>query len=348
MQRSLTPLLMILGLLTAEALLAASPTRIVLAPLERRVRDAEAAIAVETALRFQLTELGELVSSLETRDQLRQMRLRDVDSGSPQLVQDLAEELGADWVVVATIHDVRRLQISDLALSIRFYEGNSGELIWADFQGRNGLDGRKALGLGVITSIDDLAGELVRRILENSILSTDRVGNRRSLEAVDSSFGRVALVPFTGYVEKDALRVADAVTEASRAVLIRRGMDLVPPGCVAQALRLQRAQVWGELAAATRSYLRETCHAELLLTGSVGQWDIAGSAIEPVPKIALAVRLLDATNGKILWMSSIEKTGRSSESLFRVGRIYSRGTLLDRLLTRLTDEMLEQGVPRSG
>lgn len=348
MQRSLAPLLSILGLLTAEAIIAAVPTRIALVPLERRVRDAEAAVAVETALRFQLTELGELVSSLETRDQLRRMRLRDVDSGSPQLIHDLANELGADWVVVATIHDVRRLQVSDLALSIRFYDGDSGELVWADFQGRNGLDGRKALGLGVLTSIDDLARELVRRILKDSILSADQVGNYRALEAVDSSFGRVALVPFTGYVEKDALGVADAVTEASRAVLIRRGMDLVAPGCVAQALRLQRAQVWGELAAATRSYLRDTCQARLLLTGSVGQWEVSGSAFEPVPKIALAVRLLDAANGKILWMSSIEKTGRSTESLFRIGRIYSRGTLLDRLLTRLTDEMLEQGLSRSG
>ena len=348
MPRSLTPLLTILGLLTAEAIAAAVPTRIALIPLERRVRDAEAAAAVETALRFQLTELGQLVSSLETRDQLRRMRLRDVDSESPELIHDLAKGLGADWVVVATIHDARRLQISDLALSIRFYEGDTGELVWADFQGRNGLDGRKALGLGVITSIDDLARELVRRVLQASILSTDPVAARRSLAPVDSSYGRVALVPFTGYVEKDALGVADAVTEASRAVLVRRGVDLVPPGCVAQALRSQRSQVWGELAAATRSYLRETCEAELLLTGSVGQWEVSGSAFEPVPKIALAVRLLDAANGKILWMSSIEKTGRSSESLFRIGRIYSRGTLLDRLLTRLTDEMLEQGFSRSG
>ncbi len=338
-----TLLLLVLVSFIAEGILAASAGRLVLAPVKRRVRDAEAAVAVETALRFQLTEFGELESSLETRDELRRLRLRDVDAAGPEVIAELASALGANWVVVATIHDVRRMNVSDLAMSIRFYRGDNGELAWAGFMGRNGLDGRKALGLGVLTSMDDLARELVRRLLKQSILATDPDWTAGSQTTSGQTLGRLALVPFTGFVEQDALVVADAATEASRAVLFRRGLDLVEPGCVAEALRLQRAQVWGELAAETRKYLRETCGADRLLTGSVGLWEINGSALEPVPEIALAVRLLEATSGRIVWMSSIEKTGRSSESLFRAGRIYSRGKLLDRLLSKLADEMVDQG-----
>ena len=326
----------------ADAALGASSERFVLAPLKRRVRDAEAAISVETALQFQLTEYGELVSSLETRDELRRLRLRDVDSASPEIIHQLATELRADWIVVATLHDVLRREVSDLALSIRFYDGASGNLAWASFMGRNGLDGRKLLGLGVLTSMDDLASELVRRTLEASMVSMDRSSESSPPRARSQGLGRVALVPFTGYVDRDALGVADAATEASRAVLMRQGLRLASPGCVSQALRLQRAQVWGELTAEARNYLEQKCGADSLLTGSVAQWGINGSAYEPVPQIALAIRLLNASSGRILWMSSIEKTGRSSESLFRAGRIYSRGKLLDRILTRLTDEMLAE------
>ncbi|MEJ2084955.1 MAG: hypothetical protein P8Y44_04655, partial [Acidobacteriota bacterium] len=187
---------------------------------------------------------------------------------------------------------------------------------------------------------------LVRRTLAAAMTSMDRSPESSPSRTQSQGLGRVALVPFTGYVEQDALGVADAVTEASRAVLIRQGLHLAAPGCVSQALRLQRAQVWGELTAEARTYLETECGADSLLTGSVAHWEINGSAYEPVPEIALAMRLLNASSGRILWMSSIEKTGRSSESLFRAGRIYSRGRLLDRILTRLTDEMLaEAGSP---
>jgi hypothetical protein len=338
-----TLLILLLVGFSADGLLAASSPRLVLAPVKRRVRDAEAAVAIETALRFQLTEFGELTSSLETRDELRRLRLRDVDTAAPEVIAGLASALGANWIVVATIHDVRRLDVSDLAMSVRFYRGDTGELAWADFMGRNGLDGRKALGLGVLTSMEDLARELVRRLLKESMLALESRRLPSNQATSVSASGRLALVPFTGFVEQDALGVADAATEATRAVLFRRGIDVATPGCVAEALRLQRAQVWGELAAETRNYLRETCGADRLLTGSVGHWETRGSALEPVPEIALAVRLLEATSGKIVWMSSIEKTGRSSESLFRAGRIYSRGKLLDRLLSRLADEMVEEG-----
>ncbi|MEJ2085912.1 MAG: hypothetical protein P8Y44_09575, partial [Acidobacteriota bacterium] len=214
--------------------LAADSERFVLVPLKRRVRDAEAAISVETALRFQLTEYGELVSSLETRDELRRLRLRDVDSASPEVIHQLAMELSADWVVVATLHDVLRREVSDLALSIRFYDGSNGNLAWASFMGRNGLDGRKLLGIGVLTSMDDLARELVRRTLEAAMTSMNRSPESSPSRTRPQGLGRVALVPFTGYVEQDALGVADAVTEASRAVLIRQGLQLASPGCVSQ------------------------------------------------------------------------------------------------------------------
>ena len=332
--------------LFADGLLATGTDQIALAPLKRGVRDGEAAISLENALRFQLSEFGPVASSLETRDALRGLRLRDIDSAPPEIIAELAKALGADWVVVATVHDVRRMEISDLALSVRIYEGESGVLAWAGFKGRNGLDSRKMLGIGVVTSIDDLSRELVRRLLEESLLASDNragAGNRPP-----KTIGRLALVPFTGYVERDALGVADAVTEASRAVLLRQGIELVQPGCVAEALRLQRAQVWGEMTEATRDYLHQTCGADRLLTGSVGQWETNGPASEPVPAISLAVRLLEATTGKIVWMSSIEKTGRSSESLFRAGRVYSRGQLLVRLLTKLTDAMMtDSRIPSS-
>ena len=54
---------------------------------------------------------------------------------------------------------------------------------------------------------------------------------------------------------RDALAVAEAATEAARALLFRAGADLASASCVHESLRRQRSQAWGELGVDTRMYL---------------------------------------------------------------------------------------------
>ena len=132
-------------------------------------------------------------------------------------------------------------------------------------------------------------------------------------------------------------------TEAARATLLRNGASLAPPECVSGALRSQKLRVWGELSAAARTAIRDACAADLLVTGSLERWEITGSAQEPRPIVALALRLLDGASGRILWMGSREASGWDGQGLFGLGRIHSRGALLDHLLSRLGRDLLQAG-----
>lgn len=313
-----------------------------LMPLKRGVRDQAAIAAVETALELQLASLGKLAAPEATRRVLRRLRLRDVDAAPPASLHRLAGELGTRWLVVATLHDVPRHVVPDLAVSIRFYAGDSGELVWAGFLGRSGLDGRRLLGLGVVDRMETLAPEAVRRLLAEAPILDGGGGRSRAPDrrgATPGAEGRLAVVPFTSYVEQDAQPVADAATEAATAVLVRFGAELASPGCVRDAMRRQKARAWGEIAAATRAELRTSCGAHRLLTGAVERWDLAGSGLEPEPLIALSLRLLDAETGGILWMGSREAGGWDRESVLGIGRVFSRGALLGRLLGSLAREL---------
>ena len=158
------------------------------------------------------------------------------------------------------------------------------------------------------------------------------------------------MVPLTSYVERDAQLVADTATEATTVVLLRLGARLASPGCVRDAMRRQKARAWGEIAAATRAELSASCGAERILTGAVEQWDLAGSGLEPEPLISLSLRLLDAETGGILWMGSQEAGGWDRESVLGIGRVFSRGALLDRLLGKLARQIARRDPdgPRPG
>ena len=328
------------SLVLATVLLPTFPVEaedLALLPLKQRARNAEAAAAVEIALELQLTAFGEVARGEVARSALRRLRLRDPEIASPDVLRELATELGAAWLVAATLHDVSTHPVPDLAVSMRLYDGTSGQLVWAGFQGRSGLDGRSVLGLGVLTSLDAVSAELVRRLLEEAPIGGDPNARtpRRSDPVSHSELGKLAIVPFTSYVAQDALAVAEAATEAVRAVLFRAGAELASASCVHESLRRQRAQAWGELAVDTREYLASTCGASHLLTGSVEHWDRAGSGLEPEPEIALSVRLLDAQTGQIQWMDSREAAGWDRGSFFGLRRVFSRGVLLDKLLADL-------------
>jgi TolB-like protein len=319
----------------------AAEIRLAVLPLKRGVRHRETLDTVDRALRFQLSHYGTVIGDVTSRQALRKMRLRDPDSAPPQVLRQLANELDVEWLVVATVHDAPGYRVPDLAVSARLYHGQSGQLYWAEFTARSGLDNQTVLGLGNIDSIDLLAPILVRRLLANLPLASTGGSRPEENSAPGSArLGRLAVIPMTAYVDQDAVAVADTGTEAIRAVLHRAGFSLADPGCVAQTLRRNQAAAWGEVPEQVRLELSDTCGADHLVTGSIESWIVGGSGTEPDPSVAVALRLLDASTGQILWMGSKEAHGWDSGTLFGLGRVHSRGALLDRLLSRLARELV--------
>jgi TolB-like protein len=323
---------------------------VVLLPIQDRAGDDRAARAVEQALIRQLEERARVTDRERTRSVLRRMRLRNVDAAPQAVLEQLATELGAEWLVSATVHDAERRGDPRLTLSARVYRGSNGELVWAGFEGASGLDGRSVLGLGVIADLEALVPRVVDRL--ELKLEAEPTENRqqdvRSRPSSGAALGMLAIVPVGGLTPKRAVANAETVTEAARAALHDRGVALVSPGCASEALRRGRLPGWGGVDMETGSLLRVACGADVILTGSVERYDVGGAEMEPEPRVGLALRLLDAETGRILWMGSQERRGWDRQGLFRLGRVHSRGALTDAMMKSLVARLVRDRAQQVG
>jgi len=323
----------------------AEGTAIALFPTQNRAGDSAAVAVVDQTLRDELSRLGRLIGPEQTRDALRRLRIRNGDRAAPALLQQLGEELAADWLVLATFHDADRRLVPRLTVSARVYAQATGELVWVGFQGGSGIDGRKLLGLGAIQELEGLVPVVVRKLLRNL------PGDPREVKATSSGrqrfsgsgLGKVAVVPLAGATARRGTPNAETVTEAMRARLFADGVDLVSPNTSYEALRRLQGGQWGGVTAVTRTALHETAGADTILTGAVEAYAVGGSELEPEPRVAIAMRLLDAATGDILWTGWLERSGWDRGGPFGLGRIYSRGALTENIVETLAQRLDREG-----
>lgn len=319
---------------------------VMLYPVQDRTGDSRAAAVLENALRIELANLGDLVGATQARDSLRRLRLRNGDQATPADIRRLRDELSADWLVAATLHDAERLQVPRVTVSARVYDSRSGELIWAGFQGSSGLDRRKLLGFGVIEELEVLVPVVVGRLMSSLLERRGEPGSvaqqRRKVKAGGGGPGRLAIVPFSGVTSRRALASAETATEAARAAILEAGLELCPRYCVDEVMRVLRTNAWGGVDTEVRQALRDSCGAAVVLTGAVERYDVGGGELEPEPHVTVALRLLDAETGHIVWTDALERRGWGRQGLLRLGRIHSRGELTEKMLRTMTARLIEE------
>lgn len=306
---------------------------IALLAVQNAAGDLEAASAIDQTLRFELSRFGSLLGPERTRDALRRLRIRSGDRAAPALLRLLGEELAADWLVSASLHDTERRAVPRLTMSIRIYSSVTGNLLWTGFRGSSGIDRRKVLGLGTIDEMEQLVPVVVRDLLEELPASAESPSPASSQDGRKSrsNLGRVAVVPFDGSTKYRPTLNAETITEAVRAQLYGSGVDLVSPNLSHEILRQQQGGRWEGVTAGSRTALHTDAGADTILTGEVETYELGGSEFEPRPRVAFAMRLLDAGTGRILWTGALERSGWDGQGLFGLGRIYSRGALAERM-----------------
>lgn len=226
-------------------------------------------------------------------------------------------------------------------MSLRIYSSATGEMTWTGFQAGSGLDRRKVLGLGTIDEMDSLIPFVVRDLLAELALTAEpgEVASSPAHRGPRASLGKVAVVTFSASTKLRPTLNGETVTEAVRAQLFKSGVDVVSPNLAFDILRQQQSGRWDGVTARTWTALRSDAGAETILTGEVESYELGGSEYAPRPRVVLAMRLLDAATGRILWMGSLERTGWDSQSLLGFGRIYSRGALTEHIVGILTKRL---------
>ncbi len=327
--RSLVLAALLAGTVCAGAARAES---LALLSVEDRAGDGAVAEALEGALAEGLAAGHEILPLETVRDALRRRRIRSVDDASPATLRTLGRELGARGFVTVTLYSVELQTSPRVTASARLYDASNGELEQIAFASASGLDGRTLLGLGVTSDPQALAAEIGRRLLAG--LGEGQQPGRGAPAKPGAALGAVAVVPFAGISDTESTSAAQTVSEIARTVLARDGVALVSPNRVAEVLRERRLHAWGGVEDDVREGLA-AAGAGSILVGSVEAWDVAGDGFEPEPVVALALRLVDAATGRIVWTGALERRGWDHQGLFRLGRIYDRGTLAQRMIEQL-------------
>ncbi len=322
-----------------------------LLPVQDRVGDPETAALVEAAVRQELSAQRPLREATGLRAVLRRLRIRDVAGAPPPALEQLAGEFDAGWFCSLTLHEASATPVPRVTVSAQIYAAGDDRLHWAGLEAASGLDDKRWLGLGGVADLAELAEEVSRRLVQPLTVAGrspayPRLGSSRTGFLLPGSAlrggTRVAVVPFDSIADWRPAAAGDLLTQAALAELHDQGMVLVLPALVSEVQRRQ-GRLWrGQVDAATRSDLHETAGAERILTGTVEIFD-PGLAIEPEPWISLSARLLDGRSGGIEWSDGLERRGRDSQSLFRLGRTYSAGVLARAMVRSLLAGAVDKG-----
>jgi hypothetical protein len=108
----------------------------------------------------------------------------------------------------------------------------------------------------------------------------------------------------------------------------RKGvLDLVEPGEVARVLEDLRIRPTGSLTRAQVTELGDSLDVAYVMLGTVLESGTARTPDGDVPSVAVVLRLVEVSSGRIVWARFGGRTGDDREKVFGWGRVRSRERL---------------------
>jgi TolB-like protein len=129
----------------------------------------------------------------------------------------------------------------------------------------------------------------------------------------------VAFIPFENLAEKP--EAGNVVINIFYAELARSGLfDLVEMGEVDAALRELRVRKTGSLSKEQMQQLAQELGADHLMVGTILEAGATSTPEGSVPSLGVTLRLLDGTDGRVVWATVHVRTGEDTEKIFGWGR----------------------------
>jgi TolB-like protein len=143
-----------------------------------------------------------------------------------------------------------------------------------------------------------------------------------------SQLKKIAVLPLDNLSGEEG--AGEKMTEIFVVELMRQGrFEVAEPGRVKKALMEKRIRTTRDLDLEAARWLGETLGLDLILVGSVLEFEIQESQNKPVPVVTVISRLMKADTGATLWAAYQSRKGDDRETLFGWGRITSLSQLGD-------------------
>ena len=315
-------------------------TRIAILPFQNVSGNVEAPVLIVPLLAPALRDRGyDIVDPEALESFLAQRRIRATNKLSQEQLLAVRGQFGAALALMGSID-----LFADTAgnpqwgLSARIRDIVSGQIVWADAAGFTGEDFTGFLGLGTITSPEQLAVKTVQALFRNlppagmapNVMQPRRSGPGKASRLAFRSPRldtdppkRIAVFPFENGTERRgaALIVDDLMTIG----LVRAGrFQVEDPGEVYRTVQVLGFVPYGGIDLETLLVIRDTFGVDAVIVGRVEDYN---EGLRPgastSPSIALDARMLDVKTGEILWMGSHEARAEDTQIVLEFGTIKS-------------------------
>jgi hypothetical protein len=271
------------------------------------------------------------------RPLLRQHRIRSRGWIGADAAQILHRETQARYILLVSWDVFRTASNPEIGLSLRILDLTTLTLVAAVSEGVTGADFTKALGLGTITDLGELADIVMNRSLE----SLFPVPESRVPDEAAPGCMRIALIPFDNF--SSTPNAGDILTNIVLSRLMAHGYFVVEPGFVRElGLTLEVMNRGGVDRNSARSIL-DNFAACGVMTGTVERFSTArGAPTQAVPELALGIRAMSPQDGNLYLMEELISAGDDGQGIFQSGRVHSLVTLTNQVLTNFLDEVAKK------
>lgn len=286
---------------------------------------------------------------------LFQRRIRATGKLSREQLGALGKEFSVQFAVVGSIDLFADTPGNpQWGVSGRLVNTASGAILWADAAGFTGDDFTGIMGLGTITSPDDLAAKAAQELFRDLPAGEQPAGAagaarpraRKRPPGVFRDPGldadppkRVAVLPFENGTERRgaALIVDDLMAVA----LFQAGRyEVTDAGEVRHALQALGLAPYGGIDLDSLGKIGEALGVDAVILGRVHEYN---EGLRPgtstSPSMALDARMLDVRTGRIIWMGYHAARGEDSQIVLEFGKIKSMVPLAMKVIAELMGTM---------
>jgi len=309
---------------------------VVLMPLDNVSGEQSATAGLPPLIVKAMEAKGWTVTGGDIEALLENERVRYLDSLDANVRHDILEKTGADAILTVTVYTYAVGRNPTVGLSAHLIDAD-GKIAWSDVAAVASSDTERAFGLGRKETIEEVAAEAVRKLMES--LTRRRAGWRTrstSPHYVSDDLDKsrpICVLPFDNNSNvPDAPRVlADVLALRLEAA----GFSVVDPA-VLRAAALKARISLRSVSSPDLATLAKSVGTPLFLRGTVYAYDdptTHNSAIPPA--LDVEATLVDVSTAKVLWAAQQNRKGTDYIGFLMLGAVSNSVSLTDRVATEM-------------
>jgi TolB-like protein len=304
--------------------------KIALFPFLNFSNDKNALLNVMPELKIRLEDMGlEVVDWDKLSSFICKQRIRSTGFISKELAQRIRNKFAVDTILIGSIVSYIPSDNPQFGISARLIDSADGSILWADYASATGEDFTKILGLGKVTTIEELIAKVSDRLF--SSFSTEP-----PYREIESTY-TIAVMPFQNnspYRNSGQIAMYLFLTE------LFKTQDFIPIeyGNIRKLIVDKRITHKGEMNFQNIKVLLDELGVDIILVGTVDAYS-DGLETGTAPEVMISSRLLDTRQSKILWFNSFQLNGDDDVIVFDWGRLKSVDKVANRVASRLVKNM---------